>query len=104
MEDMRDDNQPSEQNSPIGSWWPSDFAESFGSISLESRNENLRRKEYNNKEKYDRLSYKRASQILWSTGMLSEPIPNGFYSAIPVSFGTQLFFSFYFCLLTKMRF
>ncbi|XP_042066724.1 serine/threonine-protein kinase EDR1-like [Salvia splendens] len=83
MEDMRDANQPSEQNSLIGSWWPSDFAESFGSISLESRNENLRRKEYNNKEKYDRLSYKRASQILWSTGMLSEPIPNGFYSAVP---------------------
>ncbi|XP_057796212.1 serine/threonine-protein kinase EDR1-like isoform X1 [Salvia miltiorrhiza] len=83
MEDMRDDNQPLEQNSPSGSWWPSDFAESFGSISLESRNENLRTKEYNNKEKYDRLSYKRASQILWSTGVLSEPIPNGFYSVVP---------------------
>ena len=26
-----------------------------------------------------------ASQALWSTGSLSSPIPNGFYSIIPVS-------------------
>ncbi|GFP78760.1 serine/threonine-protein kinase edr1 [Phtheirospermum japonicum] len=60
-----------------------DFAENFGSLSLVSKDENLRNKELNDKEKYDRLSYKRASQILWSEGMLSEPIPNGFYSVVP---------------------
>ncbi|KAI3465842.1 hypothetical protein Pfo_022504 [Paulownia fortunei] len=83
MEDMRDDTGPSEQRSPSARWWPSDFAENFGSISLDSRDENLRNKELNDKEKYERSSYKRASQILWSTGMLSEPIPNGFYSVVP---------------------
>ncbi|KAH6836431.1 Mitogen activated protein kinase kinase like protein [Perilla frutescens var. hirtella] len=83
MEDMRDENQPSEQNSPSGTWWTSDFSESFGSISLDAKDEILRSKEYNIKEKHDRLSYKRASQVLWSTGMLSEPIPNGFYSVVP---------------------
>lgn len=89
MEDMRDDNQPSEHNSPSGTWWPSDFSDSFGSISLDSKDENLR-----TKEKYDKLSYKRASQILWSTGMLSEPIPNGFYSVVPVSSKPDLIFLF----------
>ncbi|KAL7104012.1 hypothetical protein ACP275_08G217400 [Erythranthe tilingii] len=83
MEDKRDDTGPSEQRSPSTTWWPSDFSESFGSISLNSKDENMRNKELYDKVKYDRLSYKRASQILWSTGMLSEPIPNGFYSVVP---------------------
>ena len=39
-------------------WWPSDFG----------------------------LPSNSASNILWTTGSLSEPIPNGFYSVIPVSF------------------
>ncbi|PIN02573.1 Non-specific serine/threonine protein kinase [Handroanthus impetiginosus] len=83
MEDTQDDPGPSEQRSPSATWWHSDFAENFGSISLESKDENLGNKEFNNKEKYDSLSYKSASQILWSTGMLSGPIPNGFYSVVP---------------------
>ncbi|KAK6117820.1 hypothetical protein DH2020_048447 [Rehmannia glutinosa] len=83
MEDTQDDSGLSEQRSRSATWWPSDFAENFGSISLVSKDENLRNKELNDKVTYDRLSYKRASQILWSTGMLSEPIPNGFYSVVP---------------------
>ncbi|KAL8510829.1 hypothetical protein ACS0TY_017588 [Phlomoides rotata] len=83
MEDMRDDNRPSEHSSSSARWWPSDFSENFGSISLDSKDENLRSNEYNNKEAYDRLSYRSASQILWATGMLSEPIPHGFYSVVP---------------------
>lgn len=31
------------------------------------------------------LSSQDASQVLWSTGVLYAPIPNGFYSIIPVS-------------------
>lgn len=31
------------------------------------------------------LSSQDASQVLWSTGVLCVPIPNGFYSIIPVS-------------------
>lgn len=87
---MRDDTRPSEQSSSSTRWWPSDFSESFGSISLDSKDENLRSNEYNTKEKYDRLSYKRASQILWTTGTLSDPIPNGFYSVVPVSSSIHL--------------
>ncbi|KAK6141224.1 hypothetical protein DH2020_025021 [Rehmannia glutinosa] len=86
MEDTQDDSGLSEQRSRSATWWPSDFAENFGSISLVSKDENLRNKELNDKVTYDRLSYKRASQILWSTGMLSEPIPNGFYSVVPQIF------------------
>lgn len=96
---MRGDSQPSEQNSPSGSWWPSDFAESFRSISLESKDENLRSKEYKNKETYERSSCKRASQILWTTGMLSDPIPNGFYSVVPVSSNTLCILILLFILL-----
>lgn len=90
MEDQQDDTGSSEQRSPITAWWPSDISEKIGSISLNSKDENMSNKELNDKEKYDRLSYKRASQILWSTGMLSERIPNGFYSVVPVSSKTNL--------------
>ncbi|KAH6833516.1 Mitogen activated protein kinase kinase like protein [Perilla frutescens var. hirtella] len=43
----------------------------------------MRNKELDDEEKYDKSSHISASQILWSTGMLSEPIPNGFYSVVP---------------------
>ncbi|KAL3632282.1 hypothetical protein CASFOL_025266 [Castilleja foliolosa] len=83
MEDTQDDTGPSEQRSRNAAWWPSDFAENFDSLSLVSKDENMRNKELNDKEKYDMLSYNRASQILWSEGILSEPISNGFYSIVP---------------------
>ncbi|KAI3457132.1 hypothetical protein Pfo_013795 [Paulownia fortunei] len=83
MEDTRDDAEPSENRSPSAAWWPSDFVEKFGSVSLDSKDNNLRNKELNDKEKYVRSSCITASQTLWSTGMLSEPIPNGFYSVVP---------------------
>ncbi|KAK4398135.1 putative serine/threonine-protein kinase SIS8 [Sesamum angolense] len=83
MEDMQDDAGPSEERSPRAAWWPSDFVEKFGSVSLDSKDSKPRNKELNDKEKYDRPSSITASQILWRTGMLSEPIPNGFYSVVP---------------------
>ncbi|KAL3821412.1 hypothetical protein ACJIZ3_007317 [Penstemon smallii] len=83
MEDALDDAGPSEKRTPSAAWWPMDFEEKVGSISLNSKDETQRKKEFCDKEKYDSLSYKRASQILWRTGMLSEPIPNGFYSVVP---------------------
>lgn len=68
MGDTRDDDTgPSEQET----WWPSQFVERFGSVHLGSQ---------------DGLPSNSASNILWTTGSLSEPIPNGFYSVIPVSF------------------
>lgn len=84
MEETRDDAGPAEQGSPVTTWWPSDFIERFGSVSLVSQEEILSNKNSNINTEQDELSSQTASQILWSTGMLSEPIPNGFYSVIPV--------------------
>ncbi|KAK9010661.1 hypothetical protein V6N11_043536 [Hibiscus sabdariffa] len=83
MEDTRDDAGSAEQESSNATWWSSDFIDKFGSVSLDSHGESLsNRASPRNFEQYG-LSSQTASQILWSTGMLSEPIPNGFYSIIP---------------------
>lgn len=86
MEDTRRDAGPAEQGpSNVNvSWWPSDFVEKFGSVSLDSQDETVNHKESMRHFDSDVLSPLKASQILWHTGMLSEPIPNGFYSVIPV--------------------
>lgn len=91
MEDTRDYAGPAEQGPPNATWWPSDFIERFGSVSLVSQEEPLTNKESNNKNERDELSSQKASQILWSTGVLSEPIPNGFYSIIPEKRLKELF-------------
>ncbi|KAA8524239.1 hypothetical protein F0562_010662 [Nyssa sinensis] len=83
MEGTRDDAGQAEQRPPNSTWWPLDFVEKFGSVSLDSKEETLSNKESSNYNEHDRLSSQTVSQILWSTGMLSEPIPNGFYSVIP---------------------
>ncbi|KAE8689244.1 Mitogen activated protein kinase kinase isoform 2 [Hibiscus syriacus] len=83
MEDTRDDAGSAEQGSSNATWWSSDFIDKFGSVSLGSQGESLSNRESpRNFEQYG-LASQTASQILWSTGMLSEPIPNGFYSVIP---------------------
>ncbi|XP_051135037.1 serine/threonine-protein kinase EDR1 isoform X3 [Andrographis paniculata] len=81
MEDTQGNTGPTQQRSPA--WWPSDFADSFGSISLDSKDETPSNEEFKDKEHYDRSISRRASQTLWTTGVLSEPIPNGFYSVVP---------------------
>lgn len=90
MEETRDIPGPAEQMPPSSTWWSSDFIEKLGSVSLVSKRETLITREPDDYTEHDSLSSQTASQILWSTGMLSEQIPNGFYSVIPVSF---LFFS-----------
>ena len=67
------------------SWWPSDFVDKFESVSLSAQDETLNNKDSPRHSNQDVMSPQKASQILWRTGMLSEPIPNGFYSVIPVS-------------------
>ncbi|GMG98523.1 hypothetical protein Nepgr_000363 [Nepenthes gracilis] len=83
MEETHDDAGQAEQGSSNTTWWPSDFIEKFGSVSLVSQEESLGQKEATGNTEQDVLSSQTASQILWSTGVLSEPIPNGFYSVIP---------------------
>ncbi|MED6161263.1 hypothetical protein PIB30_059088 [Stylosanthes scabra] len=91
MEETREDAGPSEQGPSNVSWWPSDFVEKFGSVSLGSQDEALNNKESPRHSGNDILSPKKASQILWSTGILQEPIPNGFYSIIPDTRLKELF-------------
>ncbi|XP_058219502.1 serine/threonine-protein kinase EDR1-like isoform X2 [Rhododendron vialii] len=83
MEETRDIPGPAEQMPPSSTWWSSDFIEKFGSVSLVSKRETLITREPDSYTEHDSLSSQTASQILWSTGMLSEQIPNGFYSVIP---------------------
>lgn len=104
MEETREDAGPAEQgpSNANKSWWPSDFIEKFGSVSLDCQDETLNDKESpRHSDKYV-LSPQKASQILWRTGMLSEPIPNGFYSVLPVRIGLYILSSFlsYCCFLT----
>ncbi|KAL8147640.1 putative serine/threonine-protein kinase SIS8 isoform X1 [Apium graveolens] len=82
MKDLRDEVGPSEQRPSSTNGWPADFIEKFGSASLHSKEETSSGKEIINNNAYDDYSSHTASQILWSTGMLSEPIPDGFYSVI----------------------
>lgn len=84
MEETRDDAGPAEQGPSNASWWPSDFIEKFESASLGSQEETLSNTESPRSSDQDVFSSQKASQILWRSGMLSEPIPNGFYSVIPV--------------------
>ncbi|XP_022872509.1 serine/threonine-protein kinase EDR1-like isoform X1 [Olea europaea var. sylvestris] len=82
MKDTRDD-APSEHRYCVAKWRSLDFLEKFGSVSLDSKEEILRNKEPTYNVEDGLLSCKMASQILWSTGILSEPIPNGFYYVVP---------------------
>lgn len=81
---MSGDPGQSEPGPSNASWWPTDFMEKLQSVSLDSREGTLRcRGSACNLDKAE-LSSHSASQVLWSTGTLSSPIPNGFYSIIPV--------------------
>ncbi|KAG6722934.1 hypothetical protein I3842_03G186300 [Carya illinoinensis] len=91
MEETRDDAGPAEQGPSNASWWPSDLIEKLGSVSLGSPEETLSNKESPISSEEDRLSHQRASQILWRTGILSEQIPNGFYSVVPEKRLKELF-------------
>ena len=94
MEDQRDDVAQSEQGPSNATWWSSDFVEKFGSVSLGPREDTVSEKEeLINSDQDALLSPQRASQILWRTGMLCEPIPDGFYSVIPVPCSSHSSFS-----------
>ncbi|XP_050102078.1 serine/threonine-protein kinase EDR1-like isoform X4 [Malus sylvestris] len=83
MKETQDDTGPAEQKPPNASWWPSDFVDKFGSVSLGSQEESLSSTESPRSSDQDVLSSQKASQVVWQTGMLLEPIPNGFYFVIP---------------------
>ncbi|MED6124957.1 hypothetical protein PIB30_063903 [Stylosanthes scabra] len=81
MEETQEDAREEMQSSSSMSVWPPSFAEKFGSASFEETSNNNDNSPRHSNE--DVMSPQMASQIFWHTGMLSEPIPNGFYSVIP---------------------
>lgn len=85
MEEMPHDSPLSESGSSDHSWWPSDFIENPNSVLLVSREENSSLQNSSFSEKHIEISPHAASQVLWETGCFSAQIPNGFYTAIPVS-------------------
>lgn len=84
MEEARDELGTSEQGPSSNTWWPSELIDKFESVSLDSKKETLTHRRSMSSSTYDRFlsQSQSASQILWRTGVLSEPIPNGFYSII----------------------
>ncbi|KAJ6810458.1 putative serine/threonine-protein kinase EDR1 isoform X2 [Iris pallida] len=68
---------------PGPNWWPEDFLEKFQSTVVSPREESLSSRGPTYNVEKTELSSATASQALWSTGTLSSPIPNGFYSIIP---------------------
>lgn len=85
MADRQHDTGSSGPGPSSNAWWPSDYGEKFRSLTLGSQEETQSAIE-SPRDAEDRiLSTETASQILWSTGMLSRPIPDGFYCVIPVS-------------------
>lgn len=91
MEGRLDDAGPAEKEPSNTSLWPSDFAESFHSVSLSSQEETLSNKESPKSLDQDVFSSLKASQVLWHGGVLVEPIPNGFYFIIPEKWFKQRF-------------
>ncbi|KAK4777407.1 hypothetical protein SAY87_017594 [Trapa incisa] len=90
MDETREDAGPSERGAHNAAWWNSDFMEKFGSLSFGPQEVSSTHRETHHSE-LEGLSPQTASQILWSTGVLSEPIPNGFYSVIPEKRLKELF-------------
>ncbi|KAL7211624.1 hypothetical protein ACSBR2_014472 [Camellia fascicularis] len=87
MDKTRDDAGPAEpgpaESGPSNdTWWPSNLMERLRSVSLFSSEATINNKESIKEHKVEGLASHRASQILWVTGTLSEPIPNGFYSVV----------------------
>lgn len=85
MEDAPGDAGHSEPGPSNTTWWPSDFMEEFQSVSLVQQEHNLSGSDSSGNVGQTEPSSQTASQVLWSTGTLSCPIPNGFYSVLPVS-------------------
>ncbi|KAL6991223.1 mitogen-activated protein kinase kinase kinase [Sarracenia purpurea var. burkii] len=92
MEVTQDDAVPTESGPSYDIWWPSNFMEKLQAVSLFSSGQTLDSKESRNtvdskestsEQTVEVLESHGASQILWATGKLSEPIPNGFYSVVP---------------------
>ncbi|KAL3643511.1 hypothetical protein CASFOL_014326 [Castilleja foliolosa] len=71
-------------------WWPSGLIEKLRSISLVSSDEASTSKGSKGQRDFER-AFQVASQCLWDTGKLTEPIPDGFYFVSPERRFKELF-------------
>ncbi|CAH9109531.1 unnamed protein product [Cuscuta epithymum] len=83
MEETQYEAGPAEQKLLTATCGPFNIVEKLGSVSLDAKKEMLSNKEITENEVDISSLSQTASQILWRTGTLSEPIPNGFYSIVP---------------------
>lgn len=82
MEETNDDPTVVETPDSSAQWWPSGLIQRLRSISMASTNETSTSK---GKNDFGNSACQIASQTLWDTGKLAEPIPDGFYFVYPVS-------------------
>ncbi|XP_073017084.1 probable serine/threonine-protein kinase SIS8 isoform X1 [Primulina eburnea] len=68
---------------PKTQYWPSGLVEKLQSISLVSSDDTSSSKELRSQHDFGVPEFQNASQTLWDTGKLSEPIPDGFYFVTP---------------------
>ncbi|KAF3656600.1 hypothetical protein FXO37_15372 [Capsicum annuum] len=90
MEKTGNDVGPAEALPPDSPWWPADISDKLQLINLVS-SEDKANSTLSSKQEPDGLASKRASQILWDTGELAEPIPDGFYFVVPERRFKELF-------------
>ncbi|KAL3345196.1 hypothetical protein AABB24_024238 [Solanum stoloniferum] len=91
MEKTGNDTGPAEALSPDSPWWPADISDKLQLITLVSSEDKANSTVLSSKQEREGLASKRASQILWDTGELAEPIPDGFYFVIPERRFKELF-------------
>ena len=85
MEGMPGDSGQSEPGPSNSTWWSSKFMEKLQSISLDPHERSSNNRESADSVGQKELLFSSASLVLWATGALLDPIPNLFYSIIPVS-------------------
>ncbi|XP_047947838.1 probable serine/threonine-protein kinase SIS8 [Salvia hispanica] len=92
MEETTDDTRLAEGPVHNAQWWQSGLIDKLRKISLASPDETSSSK---SKGQLDCGSpaFHLASQTLWDTGKLAEPIPDGFYFVYPERRFTELFYS-----------
>ncbi|CAA0817768.1 Mitogen activated protein kinase kinase kinase-related [Striga hermonthica] len=90
MEESKDETKPVEAQGHNTQWWPSDLIDKLRSFSLVSSDEASSSKGSRGQLDIE-SAYQVASQTLWDTGKLAEPIPDGFYFVSPERRFKELF-------------
>ncbi|KAH6793011.1 Mitogen activated protein kinase kinase like protein [Perilla frutescens var. hirtella] len=90
MEETNDDTRLGEPPVRNAQWWPSGLMEKLRAISVASPDETSSSKSKGQLD-FGSPGFHMASQTLWDTGKLAEPIPDGFYFVYPERRFKELF-------------